>query len=107
MPHEVDDIGYPVDPVLRRLEFRLGDLAGMWRTSYGDTAKQTAIIKEYHDVMERLYSLGWDSGLDLESELPDKYMPEEYQRRVQRSPIHPDSWGDPALWYGNKREQSQ
>lgn len=74
--HEVDEFGFPTDPELRRLEDRLGDLAGMWRGTYDEK-----VVQEYHATMARLYELGWNDVLDMESELPDSLMPEEYLRR--------------------------
>jgi hypothetical protein len=79
--HEVDDIGLPLDPELRELEFHLGNLAAMWRGSKGMPERRREIVKEYHDTMAKLYSLGWDAILDIDCELPDELMPEEYLRR--------------------------
>jgi hypothetical protein len=76
MPHEVDQFGFPVDPELKRLESRLGELAGGWRWTY-----RQDVVEEYHQTMARLYELGWDAVLDHESELPDAFMPAEYLRR--------------------------
>lgn len=80
-PHKVDKFGYPIDPELRRLEFRLGDLAAMWRGSYDRPERQQAIMREYHQVMQSLYELGWDAELDMESHLPQEVMPAEYVKR--------------------------
>jgi hypothetical protein len=85
MAHATDKSGYPLDPELRQLEFRLGDLAGLWRGAYGDQARQDDIVQEYSAILARLYDLGWDSELDVESELPDDLMPAEYLRRNPRS----------------------
>jgi len=82
MAHAMDEIGYPVDLALRRLEFRLGDLAARWREAYarpGD--REHEIHREYVATLERLYELGWDAVLDMESELPDRLLPAEYLRR--------------------------
>ena len=84
MPHLVDSIGYPQDPKLRKLEFQLGDLAALWRGSFEDADRQRHIVDSYHAVLSRLYQLGWDSVLDVESELPDSLMPPEYLRRNRR-----------------------
>lgn len=88
MTHEKDSIGYPVDPDLRQLEFRLGDLAAKWRL-HESPEQQQKIVQEYHAIMERLYQLGWDSILDVTSELPDELMPEEY---LKRHPTLPSSF---------------
>jgi len=85
MTHATDKSGYPIDPELRRLEFRLGDLAGLWRRMHGDQSQQDALVKEYVIIIAQLYSLGWDAVLDIESELPDRLMPDEYLKRNLRS----------------------
>jgi len=86
--HEVDEFGYPADTELRALEFHLCDLAAAWRSSKDDPQKRENLIKDYHATMDKLYSLGWDSEPDCECLLPDKLMPEEFNRR---NPI-PDSY---------------
>lgn len=89
--HEVDKIGLPVNPELRRLELLLCDLAGTWRGSWGDPNRQEELVREYHATMAKLYSLGWNGALDVECELPDELMPEEYVRRHPKPP-HVDLW---------------
>ena len=84
MAHTKDQSGYPLDPELRQAEFHLGDLAAMWRDAYGQPEQQEKIVQEYRDVLLRMYALGWESQLDVESELPDYLMPEEYLRRNSR-----------------------
>ena len=79
--HKTDEIGYPLDPELRELEFHLCDLAGDWRGSHGDSGRQEEIVREYHVTIAKLYTLGWDGILDIECELLDELMPEEYLRR--------------------------
>jgi hypothetical protein len=80
-PHKVNELGYPLDPQLNALESKLCILASSWRGSWGDPLKQEEIVREYHTTMEKLYSLGWDAVLDIDCELPDRLMPEEYLRR--------------------------
>lgn len=89
MPHSADISGYPLDPELRKLEFQLGDLAELWRGSFGDDNRQSQLVDEYHSILTRLYHLGWDSELDIESELPDRLMPQEYLRRNFPRPTNP------------------
>jgi len=81
-PHEVDKSGYPTEPLLRQLQIKLGGLAVEWRGLHhrGDE-KQNDIVTQYHETMKRLYELGWDDILDIDAELPDKLMPQEYLRR--------------------------
>jgi hypothetical protein len=89
-PHQVDKIGYPVDPELRRLQIQLCDLAGRWRFYGGDARRQEETVREYHATMAQLYALGWDAVLDVECELLNELMPEEYRRR---HPLPPhDGW---------------
>jgi hypothetical protein len=76
MGHEVDNLGFPIDPQLRRLEKHLGYLAAVWRKT-----KAENIVREYHTTMKLMYELGWDGVLDFESELIDELMPEAYLRR--------------------------
>jgi len=79
-PHETDEIGYPVDPELRALEFQLGDLAGEYRRHIS-AAHTKHVVEQYHATLNKLYQLGWDSVLDVDSELPYELMPEEYFKR--------------------------
>src|SRR5579859_8121408 len=82
MAHAKGWSGYPLDPELKRLQFRLGDLAARWRETYarpGD--REHEIHHEYVATIERLYELGWDDVLDIDSELRDALMPAEYLRR--------------------------
>ena len=76
MPHEVDIFGFPIDPELNHLESYLGELAARWRGTWDQ-----AIVEEYHATLARLYELGWDGRLDIESELPDRLLPKEYLER--------------------------
>lgn len=76
-----------VDPELTIavLEIRLCAFAGAFRGS-SDLSEQERIVHEYHAVMNKLYFLGWNGGIDLECELPEEFMPEEY---LQRYPDFP------------------
>lgn len=76
MPHETDAFRFPVDPQLRRLENHLGDLAGMWRGT-----GNLNIVKEYNVILNLMYDLGWDGLLDIESQLPEDLMNQEYLKR--------------------------
>ena len=99
--HKVDEFGYPSDPKLRAREFHLCDLAGTWRASWGDPQRQEEIVREYHETVAELYSLGWDAGLDSECELPDRLMPTEYLRRNPQSSV--DIWGQ---WIRKKNDDT-
>jgi len=78
MVHLIDDIGLPIDPALRRLEFSLGRIAGRWRGARGDAQAQARIAEEYRLTLLHLYELGWDAELHPEALLPDRFMPEEF-----------------------------
>lgn len=92
MAHQVDQFGYPLDPELRHLERRLGQLAGEWgRVAHG-IGHQEAIVAEYHATMQRMYDLGWRGGLDIDAELPHDLMPAWYMEQdLIPSPTHGDS----------------
>lgn len=79
--HAVDDIGLPIDPELRRLEFALSDLAAVWRGNRDNPERQVEIKRKYHDTMSLMYALGWDGGLAVDGELPYEHMPPKYLRR--------------------------
>jgi hypothetical protein len=103
MPHEIDELGYPTDPVLRQLEDRLGYLAGEWGGVRRGVDRQDDIVKEYHQTMQKLYELGWDGVLDIDCELPDRLMPEEYLKRHPTLPSTPEQWKSPAEFYAGRR----
>ena len=63
----------------------LGRLAARWRyAGMHELAEEKAAVQEvYAAAIHRLFELGYDEvgGLDVESELPDAYMPQEYLAR--------------------------
>ncbi|MEO5886311.1 MAG: hypothetical protein ABIQ77_01490 [Anaerolineales bacterium] len=63
---------------IRKLEDRLSILAMTWR---GEPHNREMIKREYHETMAILFSLGWDDFLDIDCELPDEDMPQEYKSR--------------------------
>jgi hypothetical protein len=78
MAHEVNDLGYPLDPELRHWQKMLGNLAAEWRAVYRGIDKQDEIVAEYHAILKKMYDKGWRSYLDVDSELPDSLMPDFY-----------------------------
>ncbi|MCP4536697.1 MAG: hypothetical protein GY832_06080 [Chloroflexi bacterium] len=48
--------------------------------------QQEEIVREYHATIAKLYTLGWDGAVDVECELPDELVPEEYWRRNPKPP---------------------
>lgn len=91
LPHETDQFGFPIDPKLRVLEDHLCRLAGDWRDSRGNAKPRESIRQEYHLVMMKMYSSGWDGILDAECELPNEFMPDEYMNRHPR-PSGANTW---------------
>ena len=89
-PHEVDSSGYPMDPVLRNLQKKLGHLAATWRGMQNTPDAQAEIVKEYCSVMSKLYSMGWDDILDADAELPEELLPAEYKKR--HPPMKSNNW---------------
>ncbi len=84
--HAVDDIGYPLDPELRSLQAYLGNLAAMWRHANAtlNSKRKAELVNEYHHILATLYERGWDDALDVESELPDEFMPQAYFDRAKK-----------------------
>ena len=82
--HPIDADGVPLDPQLAALERALGRLAEEWRRAIALPARRRAVVATYHVVMERMFELGWDGLLNPYSELPDRWMPPEYGRRLGR-----------------------
>lgn len=78
-----EDIHNEPDPdnKIEELESLLCDLAGTWRGSRGKSIVQDEIVREYHETMATLYTLGWDDILHWECELPEHLLPAEYIRR--------------------------
>jgi hypothetical protein len=56
--------------------FDLGVIAGQWR----DT-QEGQCIDAYRDLYEALRKMGWQGSLDIEQELPNRFMPEDYLNR--------------------------
>jgi hypothetical protein len=58
------------------LEDELSDLAYEWRGT-----KDELVLKQYQIKLRALIKLGYTYVLDVESELPDRYMPREYLQK--------------------------
>jgi hypothetical protein len=77
---------------LKELESQLCKLAMEWRSTKEDRQK---IKEKYHSTMQLMFSLDWDDILDIDCELPNDDMPQEYLDRhpyVPTSGSWPDSW---------------
>jgi hypothetical protein len=67
---------YPMSQLeseIEALELALSRTASNWRAT-----KDAEYVKQYHDIYHKLRSLSWDGGIDVEAELPDRLMPQEY-----------------------------
>lgn len=71
-----------IKQTLRLLEVELGRLAGEYRFFAGQKERQDQIVSEYHAVMQQMFDLDWEGGLDYESELPTHKMPNEYLKKM-------------------------
>ncbi len=78
MKHEVDSWGFPLDRELNDWEIKLSNLAAEWRSVYRGIDKQDEIVAEYHTILRKMYDKGWRGHLDVDSELPDRFMPDFY-----------------------------
>jgi hypothetical protein len=77
---DTDQWGYPTDPEIRQLLFRLGDLAAVYRETSDNPPRQDEAVRAYHATLHRLEELGWHGIIDWDSELPNDVMPTAYQR---------------------------
>ena len=79
-----DDSGLPTKQEVKRLEDKLSDLAMAFRVA-NSASGRTEIAEKYRNIVEQLLSIGWADLLDVESELPDEYMPTGYLGLHRRS----------------------
>lgn len=63
----------PPRPNFAELERELGRLAYAWRSNPHD-----ALVAQYQNTLRRMMRNGFDQPLDIDAELPDRLMPEEY-----------------------------
>ncbi|MBX3082227.1 MAG: hypothetical protein KF716_11395 [Anaerolineae bacterium] len=68
---------------IQQLEISLSLLASRWRGSFNEPEIQDELVQEYRKTVQRLYELGWDDVIGIESQLPEEFMPMDY---VQRNP---------------------
>lgn len=65
------------------MEAALSDLALLWRDrKETDGAKE--IARQYQAILKCMLELGFDTPLDVESELPGRLMPREYLTMLGR-----------------------
>jgi hypothetical protein len=63
--------------LLDNLETKLGSLAARWRGA-GNAQESALLVRQYQAVLRTMIELGYHQWLDVESELPDEYMPADY-----------------------------
>ena len=76
---EVQRLGHPSKKVMR-LEWRLSEIAGKWRSSQ----ENEALVHEYKSVLYEMILNGYDvNTLPIQDQLPDALMPELPPEPVQ------------------------
>jgi len=63
--------------LLDTLERKLGRFAARWRGTE-DHEKAAAVVRQYQAMLRCMIELGYRSELYVDSELPDRLMPQEY-----------------------------
>jgi hypothetical protein len=63
--------------LLTEMERSLSTLAARWR-SRQQTTEAESIVHQYQAILRCMIELGYQDSLDVESELPDELMPQEY-----------------------------
>jgi hypothetical protein len=59
------------------LETKLGRLAARWRGTH-DPKEADLIVRQYGAILRCMIELGYRVSLDVDAELPDHLMPQEY-----------------------------
>jgi hypothetical protein len=62
---------------LDTLETKLGHLAARWRGTHNDEERML-LVRQYQAILRCMIELGYRSYLDVDAELPDEWMPQEY-----------------------------
>lgn len=60
-----------------QMEVKLSDLAALWRGRQ-NTPDAEMIVRQYHAILRCMIELGYHEELVVDSELPDRLMPQEY-----------------------------
>jgi hypothetical protein len=77
-----------MDKLIDHMEIVLSNLATRWRSRQA-TSEAEEIVRQYRAILRCMMELGYREPLDIDSELPDQYLPEEYLVRFGRkNPIH-------------------
>lgn len=64
--------------IINALEMKLIDFS---QDFYRTKENRAETAQKYRAVYACLRALGWDGGIDLDAQLPDEYMPQEYLER--------------------------
>ncbi|MDX2136737.1 MAG: hypothetical protein SF123_01485 [Chloroflexota bacterium] len=69
---------FPIDrELIKSMEFKLSDLAALWRGRQ-NTPDAEMIVRQYQAILRCMIELGYHEELVVDSELPDRLMPQEY-----------------------------
>lgn len=63
--------------LIDEMERSLGLLAARWR-SRQSKPEADEIVRQYQAILRCMIEIGYHASLDVESELPDEYLPVEY-----------------------------
>ncbi|MCI0713425.1 MAG: EF-hand domain-containing protein [Chloroflexi bacterium] len=66
-----------IEPMLKNMQDSLNELAMRWRGSDSDE-EADAIAHNYQVILRCMIDLGFRQSLQVEAELPDELMPQEY-----------------------------
>jgi hypothetical protein len=66
-----------IEPMLKNMEESLSELAMRWRGNDSDE-EADAIAHNYQVILRCMIDLGFHQSLQVEAELPDELMPQEY-----------------------------
>lgn len=66
-----------IEPMLKNMEDSLSELAMRWRGSSSDE-EAAAIAHHYQVILRCMIDLGFHQSLQVEAELPNDLMPQEY-----------------------------
>ncbi len=69
----------PARPSLGEMERSLSTLAARWR-SRQNTPEAEAVVHAFQSILRLMVELGYHDSLDVDAQLPDEYMPDEYLR---------------------------
>lgn len=65
------------EELIELMEIKLSHLAMRWR-GHKDTSEADDIVRQYQAILRCMIELGYRSELYVDSELPDRLMPQEY-----------------------------